>query len=197
MSINTLRASSQGLTLRHTVDIFVERMRLPPGVNPGRSAGVLLYRWQGPGPDGSAAGTLQVYLVHPGGPYFRNKDHWGIAKGLIEDGEDEIAAARREFVEETGFDPPEELMDLGFVTTRRGKVIHAFAGEWTDPTDPPAVVSNTCPVQWPPKSGVIIDIPEVDEGLFYSLETARTKMAGCQGEFLDRLVDRLGSGANN
>ncbi|MCK4516546.1 MAG: NUDIX domain-containing protein [Spirochaetaceae bacterium] len=170
-------------------------MNLPAGVKPGRSAGVLLYRWTDFGPQSSVP-VLEVYLVHPGGPYFHNKDagYWGIAKGLIEDGEDEEATARREFAEETGFEPPAELTDLGTVTTYRGKVIHAFCGEWTDPADPPVVVSNTCPVQWPPKSGKWIDIPEVDEGRFYSLKAARAKMAGGQQELLDRLVDRLGDG---
>ncbi len=168
-------------------------MNLPAGVKPSRSAGVLLYRWQDPGPDGSAAGTLEVYLVHPGGPYFRNKDagYWGIAKGLIENGENEEAAARREFVEETGFEPPARLIELGTVTTPRGKVIHAFVGEWTNPADPPAVVSNTCAVEWPPKSGKSIDIPEVDDGRFFSLDAARKRMNRCQGELLGRLADRL------
>ncbi len=170
-------------------------MRLPPGAKPGRSAGVLLYRWTDAGPE-SADPALEVYLVHPGGPYFRNKDagYWGIAKGLIEDGEDEEATARREFTEETGFEPPAGLRDLGTVTTYRGKVIHAFYGEWTDPADPPAVDSNTCPVEWPPKSGRSIDIPEVDEGKFYSLEAARAKMSEGQQELLERLVDRLVDG---
>ena len=167
-------------------------MKLPPGAKPGRSAGVLLYRWA----ESVRVHALEVYLVHPGGPYFRNKDNgcWGIAKGLIEDGEDEETTARREFTEETGFAPPVDLHDLGTVTTGRGKVIRAFAGEWTDSGDPPAVASNTCPAEWPPKSGKFIDIPEVDDGRFYSLETARTRMNGCQAELLDRLVDRLEDG---
>jgi len=155
---------------------------------------VLLYRWVVHGASlESGVPALEVYIVHPGGPYFRHKDdgYWGIPKGLLENGENEEAAARREFAEETGFDTPADLRDLGTVTTHRGKVIHAFYGEWTDPADPPAVISNTCPVQWPPRSGRWIDIPEVDAGGFYSLEMARGKMNGCQGELLGRLMDRL------
>jgi predicted NUDIX family NTP pyrophosphohydrolase len=182
-------------------------MSLPPSPKPGRSAGVLLYRRirqaeipvAGVPATGASTGTpattgfaIQVYLVHPGGPYFQNKDVWGIAKGLIEDGEDEVTAARREFSEETGFPAPRDLSELGTVTTHRGKVIHAFAGEWTHPGDPPEVNSNTCPVEWPRGSGTWIDIPEVDDGRFFDLEEARGKMHGCQDEFLDRLVDQLG-----
>jgi len=169
-------------------------VRLPPGAKPGRSAGVLLYRWVTPGtksPIANSSPTLHVYLVHPGGPYFRNKDVWGIAKGLIETDEDVVAAARREFQEETGFDAPEELVDLGTVTTHRGKMIHAFAGEWPYDGDPPPVASNTCPVEWPPDSGTWIDIPEVDDGRFFPLDEARGKMHGCQGELVDRLIDLL------
>jgi predicted NUDIX family NTP pyrophosphohydrolase len=164
-------------------------MRLPPGTPPGRSAGILLYRRINGAANHDRA--LEVYLVHPGGPYFRNKDFWGIAKGLIEDDENEETAARREFSEETGFQSPTDLVDLGTVTTHHGKVIHAFAGEWAGPGDPPPVVSNTCPVQWPPKSGTWIDIPEVDEGRFFSSDEARGKMGECQGELVDRLVDQL------
>jgi len=179
-----------------------------------RSAGILLYRfaWGGndtrhngaeiedpgridpiaEGTDGRhTAGDLQVYLVHPGGPYFTGKDVWGIAKGLIEDGEDERSAARREFTEETGIDAPTDLTDLGTVTTHRGKVIHGFAGLWPHGDDPPPVRSNTCPVQWPPHSGIWIDVPEVDEGRFFAIDEIRERMHGCQSEFLDRLEELL------
>lgn len=184
------------LTAGSRSTIFSLGMHMPPGAKPGRSAGVLLYRWirNKPEPDTGSddpAHGLEVYLVHPGGPYFRNKDVWGMAKGLIEKDENEEIAARREFEEETGFDAPADLIDLGTVKTRHGKVIHAFAGEWDREDDPPPVQSNTCPVQWPPRSGTWIDIPEVDEGRFFPLEEARSKMHGCQGELLDRLGDRI------
>jgi predicted NUDIX family NTP pyrophosphohydrolase len=168
-------------------------MNPPPNTKPGRSAGVLLYRRVSEPSEARAnpGSVIQVYLVHPGGPYFRNKDVWGIAKGLIEDGENEITAARREFSEETGFQAPSELIDLGTVTTHRGKVIRAYAGEWTLPGDPPPVISNTCAVEWPRGSGTWIDIPEVDDGRFFGLEEAHRRMHGCQNELLERLADRL------
>ena len=155
---------------------------------------MLLYRKPRSGPDATPGPhtLLEVYLVHPGGPYFRSKDIWGIAKGLVEDGENEETAARREFLEETGFEPPDVLTNLGTVTTHRGKVIHAFAGEWAGPDDPPEVVSNTCPVQWPPGSGTWIEIPEVDDGRFFPLETARQKMHAGQELLLVRLLELVG-----
>lgn len=156
-----------------------------------RSAGILLFRRES-----SRTGGLEVYLVHPGGPYFAGKDAWGIAKGLIEDGENEKTAARREFAEETGFESPKTLLDLGTVRTHRGKVIHGFAARWDQPGDPPPVRSNTCPVQWPPHSGAWIDIPEVDEGRFFPIDEIRHRMHGCQSEFLERLERELAGEGN-
>lgn len=157
-------------------------------IRPGRSAGILLYRRVG-----SGDGALEVYLVHPGGPYFRDKDegYWGIAKGLLENGEAAEIAARREFAEETGLTPPQDLFELGTVTNHRGKVIHGFAGEWTHSGNPPPVISNTCEVEWPRRSGTVITVPEVDEGHFFAMSAARRKINGCQREFLDRLTARL------
>ena len=147
------------------------------------SGGVLMYRVRN--------GEIEVYLAHPGGPFFRNRHegHWGIPKGLLEDTEDERAAAAREFEEETGFAPPEPLVDLGRITQRGGKVVHGFAARWEERADPPPVKSNTCPVEWPPRSGKMIDIPEIDEARFLSLDEARRLMIEQQFELVERLRD--------
>jgi predicted NUDIX family NTP pyrophosphohydrolase len=152
------------------------------------SAGVLMYRTTGPD------GDLQVYIVHSGGPYFQaHRDRfWGIPKGLTDGPEPVQDAAIREFREETGFEPPDGLVDLGETTGRHGKVIRCFAARWTESSDPPEVNSNTCMVEWPPNSGTEIEIPEVDEGRFVGMAQARKMMGHAQRVFLDRLRDYLG-----
>ena len=143
-------------------------------------------------------GELEVYIVHSGGPYFApyRDRFWGVPKGLVTDGESFHDAAVREFTEETGFGPPTPEFDLGSVRGRRGKTIHCFSAFWDLPDDPPDVNSNTCMVEWPPASGTHIEIPEVDEGRFVTLERARAWMGHAQREFLDRLVDALESRKN-
>ncbi len=140
-------------------------------------------------------GEIEVYLAHPGGPFFRNQNegYWGIPKGILEHDEDERAAAFREFEEETGFAPPEPLVDLGTITQRAGKVVHGFAARWAEPTDPPPVKSNTCPVQWPPGSGKVIEIPEIDEARFVSLDEAKRLMNERQFELVQRLQKMVGA----
>jgi len=135
---------------------------------------------------------VKVFLVHPGGPFFSNKDegHWGIPKGLIEDDEVHLDAAKREFEEETGISPSGEFIPLGNITQKGGKVVFGWAFEVPE-DDPITIKSNTCEVEWPPKSGKIITIPEVDKGEFFTIDEAKIKMKPAQHEFLLRLVSYL------
>jgi predicted NUDIX family NTP pyrophosphohydrolase len=149
------------------------------------SAGILLYRRDG--------GALNVLLVHPGGPFWARRDEgvWSIPKGEYESGEDQLAAARREFEEELGSPAPDgaEPLDLGEVTQRAGKRVRAWALEGD--LDASAIVSNTCEVQWPPRSGRMIEIPEVDRAEWLSLADARVKINPGQVALLDRLQAAL------
>jgi predicted NUDIX family NTP pyrophosphohydrolase len=150
-----------------------------------RSAGILLYR--------IAAGTPEVLLVHPGGPYWARKDAgaWSIPKGEYEDGEEPQACALREFEEETGVElPPGELADLGSVKQKSGKVVTAWAAEGD--LDAEAVTSNTFTMEWPPRSGRTAEFPEIDRAGWFDIETAREKLVPGQTEFLERLLERLG-----
>jgi predicted NUDIX family NTP pyrophosphohydrolase len=151
-----------------------------------RSAGLLLYRRAGDG-------GLQVLIVHPGGPLWARRDAgaWSIPKGLLEPGEDELAAARREFAEELGTPAPRnaEPLALGEVRLRSGKrvVAWALAGD----LDAGAIVSNTFEMEWPPRSGQVRSFPEVDRAAWCDPQTARAKLNPAQGAFVDRLVDIL------
>ena len=145
------------------------------------SAGLLLHR--------TRDGQLQVLLVHPGGPFFANKDAgvWTIPKGVPNDGEDLLDCARREFREETGFDPgPGPFLPLGSVKQKGGKTVHAFAAEGD--CDPARVKSNTFEMQWPPKSGKRVTVPEVDRAAWFTLDKAGEKMNAAQREFLSTLA---------
>ncbi|EGD55215.1 NUDIX domain-containing protein [Gordonia neofelifaecis] len=145
------------------------------------SAGILLYRR-----DGAA---LEVLLVHPGGPFFARKDDgaWSIPKGLLDDGENPLTAARREFAEETGHPAPTgPAHDLGEVRLRSGKRVVGFAVEGD--LDADAIVSNTFEVVWPPRSGKTQAFPEVDRGGWFSLDEARVKLNPAQAAFVDRLA---------
>ena len=136
---------------------------------PKRSAGLLLYRYR--------EGQLQVFLVHPGGPFWKNKDEgsWMIPKGEIDDGEDALPAAKREFREETGFNPPEPpYRALPVIKQRGGKVVEAFAVEGE--CEPEQLKSNTFEMEWPPKSGRQQAFPEVDRGAWYELPSAVRKI---------------------
>ncbi len=150
------------------------------------SAGLLLFRGQGD--------ELEVLLAHPGGPYFRNKDdgHWSIPKGLPE-GEDDLAeVARREWSEEMGLPapPPDALFPLGTIQQKGGKTVHAFGCRGDVPPDfEPR--SNLVTIEWPPRSGRKVEIPEVDRATFFSLTDARRKIKDAQAPFLDRLVAHL------
>jgi predicted NUDIX family NTP pyrophosphohydrolase len=147
------------------------------------SGGILLFRRR--------AGELQVMLVHPGGPYWANKDQgaWSIPKGLFEENEAPLDAARREFAEETGVEVAGEFIELGVRVQPSGKVVHAFALEHD--LDAAAIRSNTFAMEWPPHSGRIEHFPEVDRGEWFNLVQARAKITRGQREFLDRLLKRL------
>ncbi|MFZ0486073.1 MAG: NUDIX domain-containing protein [Arenicellales bacterium] len=148
------------------------------------SGGVLLYRYE--------HGELQVMLVHPGGPYWTNKDEgaWSIPKGVFEQNESPIEAARREFKEETGFDVDGEFIGLGQVKQRSNKVVHVWA--LAKDVDAAAARSNTFTMQWPRNSGQIREYPEVDRAQWFGLAEARRKILKGQAEFVDRLARKLG-----
>jgi predicted NUDIX family NTP pyrophosphohydrolase len=150
-----------------------------------RSAGILLHRRV-------ASGGLEVLLVHPGGPLWARRDRgtWSIPKGEIEDGEEPLAAARREFAEELGSPAPDgEPAALGEVRLRSGKrvVAWALAGD----LEAEAIVSVTFEMQWPPRSGQIASFPEIDRAQWFPTSVAREKLNPAQAAFVERLVDIL------
>jgi predicted NUDIX family NTP pyrophosphohydrolase len=149
-----------------------------------RSAGLLMYRRRNPG-------EPEVFLVHPGGPFWAKKDlgAWSICKGEYQEGELPLKAAIREFEEETGFAPQGNFLELGEVRQARGKIVSAWAFEGD--CDPVKLVSNLCQIEWPPRSGRMIEIPEVDRGGWFSIAQARERILKGQTPFLDRLSGML------
>jgi predicted NUDIX family NTP pyrophosphohydrolase len=143
------------------------------------SAGLLLYR-RGPG-------GLEVLLVHPGGPFWAKKDEgaWSIPKGLVDEGEDPLAAARREFAEETGIRLEGPFLPLGSIRQKAGKTVHAWACEGD--ADPARVTSNVMTTEWPKGSGRRLTFPEVDRCDWFDPPTARVKLNPAQAELIDRL----------
>jgi predicted NUDIX family NTP pyrophosphohydrolase len=151
-----------------------------------RSAGILLHR--------AGVGGVEVLLVHPGGPMWARRDAgaWSIPKGEYLDGEDPLAAARREFEEELGTAPPPgDAADLGEIRQKSGKHVRAWA--IAGDLDTGTVLSNTCEVEWPPRSGKRITIPEVDRAEWFGLVQAREKINSGQVALLDRLEELLGN----
>lgn len=143
------------------------------------SAGLLLYRRRDSG--------TEVFLVHPGGPYWARKDEgaWSVPKGLIDAGEDELAAARREFAEETGFDAPAIAQHaLGTFRLPSGKRLQVWAVEGD--CDPADLRSNLFNIEWPPRSGRIQSFPEVDRGGWFDRAAALRKVAPGQRPVLER-----------
>lgn len=151
-----------------------------------QSAGLLMYRRGSRG--------LEVFLVHPGGPFYARKDAaaWSLPKGEYGEDEEPLAVARREFAEETGQSPEQcgasgEFLPLGSIRQPGGKTVHAWAfeGDW-----PQGAVfeSNTFPLEWPPRSGRRQEFPEMDRGEFFDLEAARRKIRPAQEPFLERLL---------
>ena len=135
--------------------------------------------------------AVEVFLAHPGGPFFKNKDEgsWTIPKGEIPEGEEPFAAALREFEEETGLriDPASKFIDLGSVRQKGGKLVQAWAVDGDCP-EGHCLKSNTFKIEWPPRSGKFQDFPEMDRAEFFLLETARRKINPAQATFLDRLI---------
>jgi predicted NUDIX family NTP pyrophosphohydrolase len=139
---------------------------------------------------------FEVLLVHPGGPFFRNKDlgAWSIPKGEAADGEDLKARAAIEFQEELGFAPHDEpWMDLGTVKQKGGKTVHGWAFEGDLPENF-TIVSNTFAIEWPPRSGRTEEFPEIDRAEFFTPEMAAKKINPAQAAFLDRLGEALTKG---
>lgn len=150
---------------------------------PKRSAGVLMYRVR--------AGGVQVFLIHPGGPFWARKDHgaWSIPKGGFTDEEDPLDAAKREFQEETGFTVAGDFVPLEPIRQAGGKIVHAWAIEGD--CDPAALRSNTFPMEWPPRSGQWQDFPEADRAEWFDLEEAQVKILAGQRPLLEQLRSLL------
>jgi predicted NUDIX family NTP pyrophosphohydrolase len=150
---------------------------------PKRSAGVLLFR--------RTASGIEVLLAHPGGPFWKHKDEgaWSIPKGEYGDQEDPLAAAKREFAEETGVTPSGDFIPLGEVRQPGGKIVSVWAVEGD--LDPRNLLSNTFSLTWPPNSGKWQEFPEIDRAEWFSLVTARRKILKGQTEILDRLLQNL------
>jgi predicted NUDIX family NTP pyrophosphohydrolase len=152
-----------------------------------RSAGLLLYRRR--------QGILEVFLVHPGGPFWAHRDAgaWTLPKGELNPGEEPLATAMREFQEETGFplpsQEPEDYLPLGTIRQLSGKLVHGWAVEGN--CNPTALVSITTEVEYPPRSGQKLTIPEVDRGAWFTLPEAHTKILPAQALFLTRLEETL------
>ena len=159
--------------------------------DPGRgraqkeSAGLVMFRHCEDG--------LEVLLAHPGGPFWKGRERgaWTIPKGGIHPGESPLETAIREFVEETGFEPTAPYLDLGQVVQRSGKIVHAWAFEGN--CDPAQVKSVTTTIEWPPRSGRRIEVPEIDRAAFFSIAAGRELINVAQAELLDRLVRSLSS----
>jgi predicted NUDIX family NTP pyrophosphohydrolase len=150
---------------------------------PKRSAGVLLFR--------RTASGIEVLLAHPGGPFWKHKDEgaWSIPKGEYGDQEDPLAAAKREFAEETGVTPSGDFIPLGEVRQPGGKIVSVWAVEGD--LDPRNLRSNMFSLSWPPNSAKCQEFPEIDRAEWFSVEIARRKILKGQAEILDRLLQHL------
>ena len=143
------------------------------------SAGMLLFR--------RLNGKLELFLAHPGGPFWNRQEEgtWTIPKGIVEEGEEEIAAARREFREETGIEPVPPFLPLGSIRQKAGKTVHAWA--WEGDADPATVTSNLMRIEWPRGSGRFQSYPEVDRCAWFPPDLARQKINAAQADLIDRL----------
>ena len=150
---------------------------------PKTSAGLLMYRKRGD--------LLEFFLVHPGGPFWASKEYecWSIPKGELDDAENELVAAKREFEEETGWKAEEPFIELLPITQKNGKVVHAWAFEGD--RDPSTMVSNTCEIEFPPGSGKRLVIPEVDRGAYFTLDEARKRANPAQVALLEELTEKI------
>lgn len=146
-----------------------------------QSAGILAYR--------HSSGVIQVLIAHPGGPFWVKRDEgvWSIPKGEVEEGEDFLLAARREFTEELGVASPEgPYVDLGVITQKAGKEVFAWGVEAE--VDPDAVMSNTFTMEWPPRSGRQAEFPEIDRVAWVTPDEAKLKLNPAQAELVVRLL---------
>jgi predicted NUDIX family NTP pyrophosphohydrolase len=146
-----------------------------------QSAGLLMYRQR--------EAELEVFLVHPGGPFWAKKDlgAWSIPKGEYGEDESPKDAARREFTEETGFTATGELVELGTIRQTGGKIVSVWTVEGA--CDPAKLRSNTFLMEWPPRSGRQMEVPEVDRGEWFGIEEARERVLKSQAPALDLLVE--------
>jgi predicted NUDIX family NTP pyrophosphohydrolase len=170
--------------VRHS---FTGREQMPRKSNV--SAGLLLYRRRD--------GVLQFFLAHPGGPFWRAREEgaWTIPKGVVEEGEAPFAAAKREFHEETGFQPEGPFRELGSIRQKAGKVVHAWAVEGD--ADPDAIQSNVVRVEWPRGTGRWVSYPEVDRCGWFDAEQAKRLVNPAQADLIDRLEKALGVDGNS
>ncbi len=150
---------------------------------PKTSAGILLYRRKN--------SVLEFFLVHPGGPYFAKKDKgaWSVPKGELDEGEDALAAARREFAEETGCSSEGKFIPLFPVRQKSGKIVLVWAVEGD--CDAGAIRSNTFTLEWPPRSGRMREFPEVDRAGWFTIDEAKEKITPAQATLLDDLLDKI------
>ncbi|MEP7145201.1 MAG: NUDIX domain-containing protein [Ferruginibacter sp.] len=148
-----------------------------------KSAGILLYRQKKNG--------VEFYLVHPGGPLWKNRDTgaWSIPKGEFTDEEEPLDAAKRELEEETGIKCNGPFLELTAIKQKGGKIVYAWAAE--KDIDPGTIKSNTFQMEWPPKSGQLKDFPEIDKGQWFFADEAKQKLNTFQSAFIDELIDKL------
>lgn len=145
------------------------------------SSGILLYR--------KHSSSIEILLVHPGGPFFAKKDEgsWTIPKGELIEDEDPLSAAIREFEEETGYKPAGDFIALPSIKQKGGKVVQCWAVEGD--LDPLTIISNTFEMEWPPRSGKKKSFPEVDKAAWFPLPVARRKINERQVDFIDKLLE--------
>ena len=151
---------------------------------PKPSAGLLLYRF--------VEGEPEVLVVHPGGPFWKNKDlgAWSVPKGEIDQGHEPLATAIREVEEELGLKVDGKFIPLQPIRQSGGKLVHCFAVNHD--FDPATLKSNTFNLEWPPHSGKYIDVPEVDRAEWFDLETAKQKLNPAQADLIDQVAEKLG-----
>ena len=154
-----------------------------------KSAGILLYRIKTRAPE--------VFLVHPGGPFWKKKDigAWSIPKGEFTDEEDPLTAAKRELEEETGIKCNGPFLALSAVKQKSGKLVYAWAAE--KDVDPDTLTSNTFQIEWPPKSGKLVAFPEIDKGQWFFADEAKQKINAYQAPLIDELIVKLNQGIDD
>jgi predicted NUDIX family NTP pyrophosphohydrolase len=148
-----------------------------------QSAGLLLYR--------RSFSIIEIFLVHPGGPFWKNKDEaaWSIPKGEFDDSEEPLKAATREFLEETGIAVSGNFMELNPVIQKGGKKVFAWALEKN--IDAANIHSNTFEMEWPPKSGKFQSFPEIDRGAWFTIDVAKEKINKMQADLIEQLTIKL------